>query len=109
MPLFALLQDDSPLGDASLFDVSLDLGLSPEEHISLTGLAKSRRTTKDLMKAYEAAYTTRMEEVQRARENDAVAQKEQTVQLAAKPIEQGEPSPEEDEDPSPSPGQMTLF
>jgi hypothetical protein len=61
------------------------------------------------MKAYEAAYTTRMEEVQRARENDAVAQKEQTVQLAAKPIEQGEPSPEEDEDPSPSPGQMTLF
>ena len=109
MPLFALLQDDSPLGDASLFDVSLDLGLSPEEHISLTGLAKSRRATKDLMKAYEAAYTTRMEEVQRAREKDAVAQKEQTVQLAAKPIEQGEPSPEEDEDPSPSPGQMTLF
>lgn len=109
MPLFALLQDDSPLGDASLFDVSLELGLSPEEHISLTGLAKSRRTTKDLMKAYEAAYTAQMEEAYRARESDAVAKKEETVQSSPKPIEQGEPSPEDDEEPGPSPGQMTLF
>ena len=51
-PLIVLSHDDSPLGDSSRFDVSLNLGLSAEEHMSLV---QTRRSTKALLKEYEAA------------------------------------------------------
>ena len=49
------MQDESPLGDSTDFTISLGLGLSGEEHISLAGLAKSRRSSKALLKSYEGA------------------------------------------------------
>ena len=58
-PLFALTQDDSLVGDSTRFDVSLELGLSAEEHLSLAGLTKSRRSSKALVKAYEEAAEAR--------------------------------------------------
>ena len=54
-PLNALLSDDSPLGDSSDIQLSIELGISAEEHLALAGLAKSRRSSKALIKTYEEA------------------------------------------------------
>ena len=62
LPLYALAQSDSPLGDPNDFEISLKLGLTPEEHASLTGLAASRRSTKELVKAYQQALEERTSE-----------------------------------------------
>ena len=51
----ALMQDDHALGDSSDFGLSLDFGLSSDEHLSLAGLAKTRRSSKALAKAYDEA------------------------------------------------------
>ena len=77
-PLFVLMQDDSPLGDSSLFDVSIRLGLSGEEHLSLAGLAKTRRSSKEMLKAYELAQEAH-HEAELARRTDVVDRQEDEV------------------------------
>ena len=106
-PLIVLSHDDSPLGDSSRFDVSLNLGLSGEEHMSLAGLARTRRSTKALLKEYETAEEAHKDAL--LLEN----RKEQDATLASAPLTvettaQSNEEPEE-EDEGPSPGQMTLF
>ena len=107
LPLMLLTQEDSTLGDPTNFDLSLMLGLTAEEHASLAGLAMSRRSTKDLIKAY----------------NDRVKEEEERVAFAiasqpipAAPLTKIEEVPMQDEirthdeqDDGPAPGQATLF
>ena len=107
LPLMLLTQEDSTLGDPTNFDLSLMLGLTAEEHASLAGLAMSRRSTKDLIKAY----------------NDRVKEEEERVAFAiasqpipATPLTKIEEVPMQDEirthdeqDDGPAPGQATLF
>ena len=108
-PLFVLTQDDSPLGDSSLFDVSIRLGLSGEEHLSLAGLAKTRRSSKEMLKAYELAQEAH-HEAELARRTDVVDRKKNEVKSEERiDVEQHGSSAGEDEDVGPSPGQMTLF
>ena len=108
-PLFVLMQDDSPLGDSSLFDVSIRLGLSGEEHLSLAGLAKTRRSSKEMLKAYELAQEAH-HEAELARRTDVVDRKENEVKSEERiDVEHHGSSAGEDEDVGPSPGQMTLF
>ena len=105
-PLIVLSHDDSPLGDSSRFDVSLNLGLSGEEHVSLAGLAKTRRSTKALLKEYEAAQEEHKDALflQKREEQEATAiPSPPTVEVTVHSNES------EEEDEGPSPGQMTLF
>ncbi len=112
-PLFVLMQDDGPLGDSTLFDVSLGLGLSAEEHLSLAGLAKSRRSSKALINDYEGAQE--VHEAAQAKQREEVNQREeasQQLEVLSNPRKEPqvtEDVPKDDEDPGASPGQMTLF
>ena len=111
-PLFALAQDEHPLGDASNFDISIALGLSGEEHLSLAGLAKTRRSSKALIKAYEEEEERQRQTRQEALERTTVVaamESPPTVEVTA-PVSQAEAeAPTDDEDEGPAPGQMTLF
>ena len=107
------MQDEGPLGDSSLFNVSLELGLSAEEHLSLAGLAKSRRSSKALIKSYEEAQE--LHEGTLAQQRDNTHQSEETplkpeskVEEISEPI-QTEQAADDDEEPGTPPGQMTLF
>ena len=112
-PLFALMQDDRPLGDSTDFDISIGLGLSGEEHLSLAGLAKTRRSSKALLKSYDEAETAHKEAVaaqKAALKGQVVAE----VQAPPPIIEQQPPNknvepPTQEEDDGPPPGQMKLF
>ena len=101
-----ITQDDSLLGDSTLFDVSLELGLTAEEHLSLAGLPVSRRSSKALIKDYQAA-----EEVLRA--SQVTEEDVETATLATPDVDSPPPVPEvepvEEEDSGPQPGQTTLF
>ncbi len=110
-PLFALMQDESPLGDSTEFSISLGLGLSGEEHLSLAGLAKSRRSSKALLKSYEAAEEERAALIQATVEPPApVATKQAPVaEVASVDDNVPEDDDEGNEDAGPGPGQMTLF
>ena len=107
LPLFALTQDSTPLGEPSFFDISLKLNLTPEEHASLTGLASTRRSFKDLVKAYERA--------SEAHQASSVEVVEATNMPSHPPTSTDVEPPaaedkEQDEgDDTPPPGQMTLF
>ena len=116
-PLYVLSQDESPLGDSTLFDISLNLGLSGEEHLSLAGLAKTRRSSKALLKDYDVAEEKHKKEIrvlqQQTSERQEAAQQEAPSKSVnqdgaldhhAKIVEQPN-----DDDTGPSPGQMTLF
>ena len=107
-PLFMLSQDESPLGDSSRFDVSLNLGLSGEEHISLAGLAKTRRSSKALLKAYVDAEEVHKDALRvlekKAQETRGTSEPPAEREVASRPDEG-----HEEEDGGPTPGQMTLF
>ena len=99
-PLITLSHDDSPLGDSSRFDVSLNLGLSGRS-TSLAGLAKTRRSTKALLKEYEAAQEAHKDALflQKREEQEATAiPSPPTVEATVHSNE----SEEEDEGPSPA-------
>ena len=105
-PLFMITQDDSLLGDSTLFDVSLELGLTAEEHLSLAGLPVSRRSSKALIKDYQAA-----EEVLRT--SQVTEEDVETATPATPDVDSPPPvrevEPVEEEDSGPQPGQTTLF
>ena len=105
-PLFMITQDDSLLGDSTLFDVSLELGLTAEEHLSLAGLPVSRRSSKALIKDYQAA-----EEVLRA--SQGMERDVESATPATPDVDSLPPVPEvvpvEEEDSGAQPGQTTLF
>ena len=112
-PLFVLMQDEGPLGDSSLFDVSLELGLSAEEHLSLAGLAKSRRSSKALIKSYDEAQELHEAKLAQQRDNthqseESPAKPESKAEEIGEPI-QTEQAADDDEEPGTPPGQMTLF
>ena len=105
-PLFMITQDDSLLGDSTLFDVSLELGLTAEEHLSLAGLPVSRRSSKALIKDYQAA-----EEGLRA--SQVMERDVESATPATPDVDSLPPVPEvvpvEEEDIGAQPGQTTLF
>jgi replication factor C large subunit len=98
MPLLAAMIKDSPnIGDSTEFSLSIRLGFSGEEHASMAGLPLSRRSTKDLIEAYNeelAAYMAAQETVQSA-----------PIEIIEEPVVEPEKN---DEESSPS-GQMKLF
>ena len=98
MPLLAAMIKDSPnIGDSTEFSLSIRLGFSGEEHASMAGLPLSRRSTKDLIEAYNeelAAYMAAQETLQSA-----------PVEVNEEPVVEPEKN---DEESSPS-GQMKLF
>ena len=98
MPLLAAMIKDSPnIGDSTEFSLSIRLGFSGEEHASMAGLPLSRRSTKDLIEAYNeelAAYMAAQETLQSA-----------PVEVNDEPVVEPQKN---DEEPSPS-GQMKLF
>ncbi|RJU93113.1 MAG: AAA family ATPase [Candidatus Poseidoniales archaeon] len=112
-PLFALMQDDQPLGNSSDFDISLGLGLSGEEHLSLAGLAKTRRSSKALVKAYEEAEDVHKEalmmRLEEERSKALTSEPKPQQEPRESVIEQPEDEETQDDDKGPSPGQMTLF
>ena len=75
-------------GEGEDFSISLALGLSPEEHASLSGLNTSHRSTKELMERYSLE----------------ISQKEQSVTVE----EVTDVTPVEEESVADS-GQKTLF
>ena len=105
-PLFMITQEDSLLGDSTLFDVSLELGLTAEEHLSLAGLPVSRRSSKALIKDYQAA-----EEVLRA--SQVMERDVESATPATPDVDSLPPVPDvvpvEEEDSGAQPGQTTLF
>ena len=109
-PLSMLLQDGSPLGDPSSFECSLLLGLNAEEHLSLTGMSATRRSSKQLVAAYDAAELEREQrpitEPQTVNSADAVAV---TGEQVARIVAVDEPILGDEDDPGPPPGQTTLF
>ena len=112
-----LSQDESPLGDSTLFDISLNLGLSGEEHLSLAGLAKTRRSSKALLKDYDVAEEKHKNEIRVLQQQTSERQEAAQQEAPSKSFNQdGAPDHHakiveqpDDDDTGPSPGQMTLF
>ncbi len=105
-PLNALLHDDSPLGDSSDIELSIELGISAEEHLALAGLAKSRRSSKALIKTYEEAEHEHRTN-NRPEPNKQVDTKQQTPFSEVNNIIPGAEQQGETNDPAP--GQTKLF
>tara|TARA_B100000900_G_scaffold106743_3_gene88608 strand:- start:6477 stop:8081 length:1605 start_codon:yes stop_codon:yes gene_type:complete len=106
-PLFVLTHDESPLGDSSLLDISIGLGLSSEEHLSIAGLAKSKRSSKELMKTYDEAqeaHLSAQRSLKKERQPVAHPKLEPQTRTEAMP---DQPSDKDDSDTTP--GQTTLF
>ena len=56
MPLLSVLHQENPVfGDPNRFEISLAFGLSADEHVALCNLPVSRKSTKALIQAFEAA------------------------------------------------------
>lgn len=112
-PLHALMQDEHPLGNPSDFEISIALGLTGEEHLSLAGLAKTRRSSKALVKAYEAAEDAHIQAQMLARqteENPPQPRHEDQPEMVVETERRNETNPPTDgDDDGPGPGQMTLF
>ena len=53
--LSALSREDSVVGNPNDFSISLSLGLSSQEHATLCNMPVSRKSTKDMMKAFDEA------------------------------------------------------
>ena len=101
MPLLAAMVRDAPnIGDASEFGLSIRLGFSGEEHASMAGMPPSRRSTKDLIKAYNVELEAFLD----AQEQPT----EQTTLDERTPMDAIE-TEENDEDSGSPPGQMKLF
>lgn len=98
-PLLTLSQADSQLGDPENFSCSLLFGLTAEEHLSLTGLAASRRSSKEMLARYKIAAEEAVD----------------THELEVKPNQSSSVESEnecddfDEEDDSLPTGQMTLF
>ena len=92
----AMVKDDPKIGDSTSFDLSIQLGFSGEEHASLAGLPLSRRSTKDLI----AAYNERVEELASEPKPDGF----QGPEVVEEPVEE-----EKKDDIGPASGQMKLF
>ena len=110
----ALMQDEHALGDSSDFGLSIAFGLSSDEHLSLAGLAKTRRSSKALAKAYDEAEEVHREaRLQRREETDNASAK--SAQPSKREDNQEPASqdvidePDDKDDQGPAPGQMTLF
>ncbi|MGB2237542.1 MAG: hypothetical protein ACPH4H_08080, partial [Candidatus Poseidoniaceae archaeon] len=74
------------------FSISIALGLSPEEHVAICGLAVSHRSTKELMERYA-------KELEKSNSEIMVPVVEEIPQVEI----------DTDEEPSSNPGQMKLF
>ena len=109
LPALMLLgREDSPLGDVNNFETSLQIGLTAEEHAALCGLAASRRSTKELVKAYKLA----QEEYQSLKSQEVKRKEVKVESELPAPVETHEEAiniPKSDEDDLPDPGQMKLF
>ena len=98
MPLLSALHQENPVfGDPNRFEISLALGLSAEEHVALCNLPASRKSTKDLIQAYQKA-----EEAWRDPVIDTVLETlpEESI---PEPVEEPTPEPQRDS------AQRTLF
>ncbi|HJL98001.1 MAG TPA: AAA family ATPase [Candidatus Poseidoniaceae archaeon] len=105
LPALMLLgRDDSPIGDANNFDTSMLIGFTAEEHSSLCGLVPSRRSTKELVKAYKES----REELLSQKGDNPVVEQKVTDEIKKPQVTIQEP-PKDDDDNSPDPGQMKLF
>ena len=107
----ALMQDEHALGDSSDFGLSIAFGLSSDEHL-LTGLAKTRRSSKALAKAYDEAEEVHREaRLQRREETDMHTKSAQpSKRRQSEPASQDViDEPEDKDDQGPAPGRMTLF
>ena len=98
MPLLSAMVKDAPqIGDSNEFGLSIRLGFSGEEHASMAGLPPSRRSTKDLIKAYNIELETFLSE-----------QEQVAFEVIEEPVEAEGTAPDKDKDDAP-PGQMKLF
>ena len=115
--LLTLTQPESPLGDPEAFETSIALGLTADEHLSLAGMAKTRRSSKELMAAYDAAVLAQEKENEKKDTQQAPTPpltNERGNQPTPNLVEREAPDETEHEngtedDEGPSPGQMTLF
>ncbi len=114
-PLLILTEESNPLGDVEFFNTSFMLGLTAEEHVSLAGLAKSRRSTKELLKAYESKHDEWLASQRELNNQTSSDNEAPSPSLAPSPSNNNQnPSPKEqpgsmNEDEGPPPGQRTLF
>jgi replication factor C large subunit len=98
MPLLSAMVKDAPhIGDSNEFGLSIRLGFSGEEHALMAGLPPSRRSTKDLIKAYNQELETFLSE-----------QEKVAFEVIEEPVGVDDTAPNNDQDDAP-PGQMKLF
>ncbi|RJU91275.1 MAG: AAA family ATPase [Candidatus Poseidoniales archaeon] len=108
-PLQLMHREDGPLGDPNDFQFSLALGLEADEHAALCGLAKSRRSTKQMMKAYEERQTLHQREEEARRQKEASWTQTSTFIAAKETTNAPDNEPLEHDGDGPQPGQTTLF
>ena len=102
-----MLHEKAELGRPDDFKISLALGLDADEHVAMCGLAKSRRSTKELMGAYEMALETMVQERLKQEAKHAAWE---TTSADMEVIREQQATPaDEDPEAGPDPGQMTLF
>ena len=108
-PLQLMHREDGPLGDPNDFQFSLALGLEADEHAALCGLAKSRRSTKQIMKAYEERQTLHQREEEARRQKESLWTQTSTTMAAQEAAHAPDNEPAEGDGDEPQPGQTTLF
>ena len=88
--LISLHNEASEVGNIDDFTISMDLGLTGDEHAALCGLPKTRKSTKELVARYNLV------ESERSKLYESAALKEAEIPTKA-------------DDEKPSKGQRTLF
>ena len=89
--LISLHSETSELGNIDDFSISIDLGLTGDEHAALCGLPKTRKSTKELIARYNLIEAERKNPI----ENPVMEEYEDNAIIQ--------------DDPKPSKGQRTLF
>ncbi len=96
------------MGNVGNFSISIELGLTAEEHVALTDVPSNRKSAKDLISKFNqeiltTKHTTNKEEIFEE------ALQENEHQNSKSPTKNTEENPSKDEDKSESTGQMKLF
>lgn len=109
LPILTILHGSQhQMGNVGNFSISIELGLTAEEHVALTDVPSNRKSAKDLISKFNqeiltTKHTTNKEEIFEK------ALQENEHQNSKSPTKNTEKNPSKDEDKSESTGQMKLF
>ena len=109
LPILTILHGSQhQMGDVNNFSISIQLGLTAEEHVALTDIPSNRKSAKDIIHEFnEKIQTTQRTNIDEKKSVEPIHEPE--IQLSNSTIEDIVENSTKDEDNSEPSGQMKLF